>query len=99
MKQLPQTKGIGGSMWRLWCFRILLLATTIAGFSADADKPAMLLKPCSSPLVNFRILFMTGAADDAAGKKGIAALTAALLAQGGSEKTPYDEIVKQMYPM
>jgi len=76
-----------------------MLAATFTVFAADKEKPAMLLKPSSSPLVNFRILFMTGSAEDAPGKKGIAALTATLLAQGGSEKLAYDEIVKQMYPL
>lgn len=59
----------------------------------------MLLKQNDSPLVNFRILFMTGSAEDAPGKKGIASLTAAMLSQAGSEKLPYEEIVKRMYPM
>jgi len=82
--------------------RLIFLLTLAFGFvasAADNDKPAMLLKPSSSPIVNFRILFMTGAAEDVSGKKGIAALTAAMLSQAGSEKIPYEEIMKRMYPM
>ena len=78
---------------------LTVLATTLNALAADKNKEAFVLQKSSSPLVNFRILFMTGAADDPAGKKGIAALTAAMLSQGGSEKLAYDEIVKQFYPM
>jgi zinc protease len=59
----------------------------------------MVLLPNSSPLVSFRILFNTGAASDPAGKEGVAALTAALLAEGGSREMSYEQIVQAMYPM
>ena len=64
-----------------------------------AAKPASVLEPTQSPLVSFRLLFMTGAASDPQGKEGVASLTAAMLAQGGSRALPYDEIVEAMYPM
>src|SRR5437773_2385580 len=52
-----------------------------------------------SPLVSFRILFMTGSAADPQGKEGLASLTAAMLAEGGSRAKPYSEITDAMYPM
>src|SRR5437016_13629969 len=52
-----------------------------------------------SPLVSFRILFMTGSASDPQGKEGVASLTAAMLAEGGSRTKPYAEITDAMYPM
>src|SRR6266404_5461491 len=52
-----------------------------------------------SPLVSFRILFMTGSASDPQGKEGLAALTAAMLAEGGSRARTYSEITDAMYPM
>ncbi len=52
-----------------------------------------------SPLISFRILFRTGSASDPAGKEGVAALTAAMLSQGGSKTLSYDQIVEAMYPM
>jgi zinc protease len=55
--------------------------------------------PNRSPLVSFRIQFLTGAMDDPQGKEGVASLTAAILAQGGSKKMTYDQIVEQFYPM
>lgn len=57
------------------------------------------LIPGSSPIVSFRILFNTGAAADPKGKEGVASLTAAMLATGGSQSMSYEEIVKAMYPM
>ncbi|OLE53652.1 MAG: hypothetical protein AUG51_12390 [Acidobacteria bacterium 13_1_20CM_3_53_8] len=59
----------------------------------------MVLQPSQSPLVSFRILFNTGSASDPQGKEGVAALTAAMLAQGGSRALTYDQIVTAMYPM
>lgn len=67
--------------------------------AAAAAKLASVLEPSQSPLVSFRLLFMTGPASDPPGKEGVASLTAALLAQGGSRSMPYDEIVGAMYPM
>ena len=52
-----------------------------------ADAGTVLL-PNRSPLITFRILFMTGAADDPAGKEGLAALTASLVAGGGRARSP-----------
>ncbi len=53
----------------------------------------------SSPLVSFRIVFLTGAAADPAGKPGVAALTAAMLAGGGTRAMTYKQIVDAMFPM
>lgn len=59
----------------------------------------LLLQPTKSPLVTFRILFNTGSAYDPVGKEGLASLTAAIVAEGGSQRLTYDEIIKRMYPM
>ncbi len=56
-------------------------------------------QPGKSPIISFRIQFLTGAIDDPKGKEGLANLTAAMLAGGGSKKLTYDEIVEQFYPM
>jgi zinc protease len=63
-----------------------------------ADPDAVLL-PNRSPLVTFRILFMTGAADDPAGKEGLAALTASLVSGGGTRSLAYEKIQEAFYPM
>ncbi|ESP91684.1 M16 family metallopeptidase [Pseudoalteromonas luteoviolacea] len=56
-------------------------------------------KTSNSPLVDVNWLFYTGAAADPEGKKGLAALTAAMLAKGGSATKSYKEIKKAMYPL
>jgi zinc protease len=60
---------------------------------------ATVLQPNRSPLVTFRILFMTGSASDPEGKEGVAALTAAMLAGGGSRRMSIDQITDAFYPM
>jgi zinc protease len=73
-----------------------------------AEKPAekqqtgaipTVLEAKQSPLVTFRILFKTGAVNDPKGQEGVAALTAALIAKGGSRAMSYNEILDAMYPM
>src|SRR5256885_14358065 len=64
----------------------------------NADSNTVLL-PNRSPLVTFRILFMTGSAYDPKGKEGLASLTAAMLAEGGSRTKAYSDITEAMYPM
>ena len=57
------------------------------------------LLPSRSPLVTFRLMFTAGAADDPRGKEGVAALTASMLAQGGSRQMSYEQISEAFYPM
>ncbi|MGI8897248.1 MAG: M16 family metallopeptidase, partial [Pyrinomonadaceae bacterium] len=64
-----------------------------------STKIPSVLVPNRSPLVTFRIQFMSGAAADPKGKEGVAALTAAILAQGGTRTMTYEQIVEAMYPM
>ena len=80
--------------------RIIRFAALAAfALTALAAEPELLLKPTKSPLVTFRIVFRTGAAFDSAGKEGAAALTAAMLSSGGSQKMSYDDIVDAFFPM
>ncbi len=92
---------------------LLIMAISLSGFSQTSRRERsgssrnagrqqgiqMVLQPSHSPLVSFRILFNTGSASDPPGKEGVAALTAAMLAQGGSRALTYDQIVTAMYPM
>jgi zinc protease len=82
---------------------LMALLTPLAAFGNSqknmSNKIANVLVPNRSPLVTFRLVFMTGAAADPKGKEGVAALTAAMLSQGGSSKMSYEQIVEAMYPM
>ncbi len=53
----------------------------------------------SSDLINVSFLFNVGPALDPKGKKGLAALTAAMLTEGGSASMTIDEINKAFFPM
>jgi zinc protease len=67
--------------------------------SGRATQPPAVLQHGTSPLITFRILFMTGGAFDPPGKEGLASLTAAMLAEGGSQRKTYQQILDEMYPM
>lgn len=67
--------------------------------TAAPRPPEMLLAPSSSPLVTFRFAFATGAAFDPPGKEGLAALTAACVASGGSQTLTYEQILSRLYPI
>ncbi|BBN82658.1 peptidase M16 [Pseudoalteromonas sp. A25] len=56
-------------------------------------------KTNSSPLLDLNLLFYTGAAADPVGKKGLAAMTAAMIANGGSQSKSYKDIQKALYPI
>ena len=81
------------------------LAQRIAGWSpgdlATSDNQAQfLLTPSdSSPLVDVSFVFNTGAAYDPPGKKGLAALTAAMITNAGSRDFTFEEINQAMYPI
>ena len=86
----------------LLSFATLTIPMTALGKTqrrANAGQVASVLLPNRSPLVTFRILFMTGAASDPAGKEGVAALTAAMLAEGGTRAKTYEQLVEAVYPM
>lgn len=59
----------------------------------------VLLPSANSPTVTFRIAFRTGTADDPKGKEGRACLAASLIAEGGSERYSYKELLEKFYPM
>jgi zinc protease len=63
-----------------------------------ALREELLLVP-SSPLVALRFVFRAGSQDDPKGKEGLAALTAAMVAEGGTRELSYDELLERFYPM
>ncbi len=60
---------------------------------------ATLLVSPSDPLVAIRVVLRVGSQDDPAGKEGLAALTASMVAEGGSKSRTYDQILAALYPM
>ena len=66
---------------------------------ASGDIPMTLLPSKDSPLIYFRLVFRAGSIDDPAGKEGLTALTAAMLAQGGTQSLSYAQVLETLYPM
>ncbi len=68
--------------------------------AADASPVSFITKPsASSSLVDVTFLVHVGAGFDPVGKKGLAAMTAGLLTEGGSEARSIEQINAAMYPI
>jgi zinc protease len=65
----------------------------------SAAQFSLLEKPGDSPLVSINLLFATGAAVDAPGKKGLAQLTASMIVDGGSQARTYRDLTELRYPL
>jgi zinc protease len=66
--------------------------------AADA-RFDVLVQKTALPQVRFKLLFEAGASHDPAGKEGLAALTAAMVARAGSAERKYDEVTKALFPI
>jgi zinc protease len=75
------------------------LTKAAAERSAAVAEVKLLEQRSDSPLVDVALIFHTGAAFDPPGKKGLAWLTAALLAQGGTRRHSYEEMQHAFYPL
>jgi zinc protease len=85
---------------------ILLLGCLVPGAVPEGTcaEPAptqgsVLIPSPSSPLVAFRFVFRVGSQNDPEGKEGLAALTAALVAEGGTRSLSYEQLLEKFYPM
>ncbi len=70
-----------------------------AGDSATALAKVVTLRSASSPLISIKLLFKAGSMHDPKGKEGLAALTGLMLAQSGTVKHSYAEVIDKLYPM
>lgn len=66
---------------------------------ADGGPARVLLPSANSPLVAVRLVFRTGSMDDPAGKEGLAALTATMMAEGATQSKTYPQIIDALYPI
>jgi len=67
--------------------------------SSEGAKPEFIVKSSPLPQLTVKLLFKAGSAHDPAGKEGLAALTASMVAEAGSRQMRIDEINKAFYPM
>ena len=85
-----------------WLERATAAAERAVAAPSNEARQAMLvtfLPVPSSPLVALRFVFRAGAQDDPKGKEGLAALTAAMVAEGGTKELSYDQLLEKFYPM
>lgn len=86
---------------------LFIFALTVSMFAQQKTKTVSLTNtknsnvylPSKSPLISMKIQFLTGSIDDPKGKEGVASLTAAMIAGGGTKTQTYDQIVAQFYPL
>lgn len=80
---------------------LLLSSFVLMALAAPArGAPRTVLVPsANNPLVALRVYFSVGAADDPAGKEGLASLTASMLGEGGTKERTWSEVLNALYPM
>jgi zinc protease len=66
---------------------------------ASAQDIKTLLMPSALPQLDLKLLFAAGSAFDPKGKEGLAALSAAMIAEAGSRSMRIDEIKSALFPM
>lgn len=64
-----------------------------------AAEPPILMPVAQDPNVTFKLWFKVGSQDDPPGKEGLAALTGAMVSEGGTQTRAYDEILAALYPL
>jgi zinc protease len=78
------------------------LDTLVAQAAQQATRPSripVLEQRSQSPLIDVALIFHSGAAFDPPGKKGLAWLTAQMIANGGSARRSYAELQQAFYPL
>jgi zinc protease len=81
--------------------KLTIVATTLLTAAACGGGPegTVTLHEPDSPFIAFNVWVKAGSQNDPAGKEGLAALTAALLADGSTTEDSYDAILAKLYPM
>ncbi|HSB63633.1 MAG TPA: pitrilysin family protein [Thermoanaerobaculia bacterium] len=74
-------------------------ATTSRAAPASGPELTVVSQPSPLPRVEMKLLFTVGSAHDPAGKEGLAALTARMIADAGSQDLRIDEIKKALFPV
>ena len=78
---------------------LALLAPAMALGDEPTPPLTTYLPSATSPLVALRVIVRAGSQDDPPGKEGLAALTAAMVAEGGTQDLSYGQLLERFYPM
>lgn len=85
----------------LAAFAVGLVGTACGGISetGELEDGTVWLHEPDNPFIAFDIWVKAGSQNDPQGKEGLAALTAALLADGSTTEHSYQRILEELYPM
>ncbi len=72
---------------------------TTAGVPTVPESNLVLLPVKNDPTISFRIWFKVGSQNDPAGKEGLAAITAEMVADASTQKNSYDQILDKLFPL
>ena len=89
-------------MNRLLASGLVMLSLALPAQAASAPREAnapVLLRVANDPTVAFRLWFKVGAQNDPAGKEGLAAITAAMVSDGATQKNSYEQILDKLFPL
>jgi zinc protease len=78
---------------------LLSLAFPMLVIAAEGEPKVTAIESGSTPLVALRFQFRVGSQDDPPGKEGLAALTASMIAEGGTKDLSYEQVLESFYPM
>jgi zinc protease len=78
----------------------MTVGSPTTGDRLAAEPPRLVTLPePESPFIAFNVWVRTGSQDDPAGKEGLAALTAAVMSNGGTRTRSFEQIMEALYPM
>ena len=81
---------------------VTLVATLVVPLMLAAKDQGSIrvteLRSGNSPLITFRVILRAGSINDPKGKEGLNALTASLIAGGGTTDLTYSQVVEKLYP-
>ena len=63
------------------------------------ESLCVLLPVQNDPTICFRLWFCVGSQNDPSGKEGLAAITAAMIAQGATQSNSYEQILDKLFPL
>ncbi|MCR4414174.1 MAG: hypothetical protein NUV77_17290, partial [Thermoguttaceae bacterium] len=85
---------------RILVSMLAAMAIRSAALAQGVPESAVVRLPVANdPTVSFRIWFRVGSQNDPPGKEGLAALTAAMLADASTKANRYEQILDRLFPL
>jgi zinc protease len=78
---------------------VLAVACAPTAQEVASNIETVTLPSPDSPLIPVRLMFKVGSIHDPEGKEGLAALTAMMVGDAGTQKRSYSELIEALYPM